>query len=220
MSRPTVAALTLVASIIVLAWAGPTTAGAHDDAGAVTITRAEQVGPTSVLVEVGVVFAGDGHLAEEASVTATLTSGDSTVGPVTLQHGDEGTSLYSATIDVANTGTWDIQVESSEPTGTTEGSVVVSDTVPQMEQAQASTPPPTTSPTTNESSPSDDTAPVDDAAPLVAASPDDGSISPAIVIGACLALAALVIGGAFLVARQRSRQDADPGGEDGEGAAT
>jgi hypothetical protein len=46
-------------------------AAAHDDDGQMTVTVAEPAGPDQVRVEVGLVYTGDGHLAEEAVVSAT-----------------------------------------------------------------------------------------------------------------------------------------------------
>ena len=77
-SRLLLLLLLLLATVVLLVGVGAGPAAAHDDEGTVTITRAEQVGRSSVLVEVGVVFAGDGHLAEDAEVAVTLSS---TVSP-------------------------------------------------------------------------------------------------------------------------------------------
>lgn len=190
-----------------------TPAAAHDDAGTLTLTRAEQVGPTSVLVEVGIVFDGDGHLAEEAGVTAMLTSNGASVGPTPLAIEAEGTSLYSATIEVPGPGNWSVQVTSTNPAGSTSGSVTVSEQVPDSSPDAASGPgSDDTATTAQEGSGSVESQSATDPAPVTAThgtSTDDGT-STTVIIAASLILAAIVIGGAFLVAMQRSRKDAAP----------
>ena len=69
------------------------------DTGEVTVTRAEQSGPDRIDLEVGIVYGDDGHLAADATVTATLLgpSGDS-IGPVTLQRVDPNSSLFAGVV--------------------------------------------------------------------------------------------------------------------------
>ncbi len=208
MSRPTTKLLLAFATTILCLGAGAGTALAHDETGTMSITRAEQSGPTSVLVEVGIVFAGDGHLAEDATVSATLDDGTTSVGSIPLQHGEAGTSLYSATIDVPSAGTWAIEVTSTDPNASATGSVTVSDS-PAPTTTASTTTTTTTEDQTAEQPTSAPPGGSDDITPLTAANQDDGGVSPTVVIVACLVLAAAVIGGAFLVARQRSRKDAN-----------
>ncbi len=214
MSRPTIRLLLLLATTLVFIGISAGPAAAHDDEGTVTITRAEQVGASSVLVEVGIVFAGDGHLAEDAEVTATLSSAGTTVGPVELDKGEDGTSLYSATIDVPSPGVWAIEVTSTDPSGTTTASVTVADGAPSTTTPASTTAPDPTAtvPTSDPAASAEDSA---STSQLATSQEEDSGASPALVIGACLLLAAVVIGGAFVVARQRSREDEgqDPGAD-------
>jgi len=115
------AALLLVASV-----AGAGVASAHDDEGQMTVTKVEQTGPTTVAVEVGIVYSGDGHLAEEAKVSARLTGADGTVvGPVDLDRQGESTSLYAAEVQVPAPGTWTVDVSSTDPAAEATGAVEV-----------------------------------------------------------------------------------------------
>ena len=87
--RPAFALLAALVAALAL-FAAP--AGAHSDDGEMTVLRAEQSGPSTIEVEVGIVYA-DQHLAEEARVTATATKDGETAGPVTLEGGGPGSRL-------------------------------------------------------------------------------------------------------------------------------
>ena len=64
---------------------GTGTAAAHGDEGELTLTRLETTGPTTVEIEVGIVYEGDGHLAEDATVTASMTGpAGAAVGPLAM----------------------------------------------------------------------------------------------------------------------------------------
>jgi hypothetical protein len=202
-------ALLLAVTVAVLG-VGALPAGAHGAEGELTLTKAEQTGPTTVEVEVGIVYANDGHLAESAAVTATLTGPDgATVGPVELTRTGETTSLYAATVDVTAVGEWSVAVTSSEPAGATSGSVTV---------VEGFTPATTTPevPTTDATPATEAPAPVAavDEAPATEEASADGAIGDgdgfpsAAIIGASLALFAVVIIGGVLVARRRERADA------------
>lgn len=137
--RATLRSLTaaLVTTAAVLAMAG--TAGAHGEEAEITVTRTEQTGPTTITIEVGVTYANDGHLVEDAAVQATATGPDGAeVGPVPLTGGGEGSGLYSAEINVPTIGTWTIKVSSTDPDGEATASVEV------QEQAAPTTVAPTT----------------------------------------------------------------------------
>lgn len=197
------------ASLAVLA-AGTGTAGAHGDEGEMTLTRFEQVGPTTVEVEVGIVYKGDGHLAEDAAVEATLTGPEgATVGPVELTRTAENSSLYAASIDVTAPGDWEAVVTSTEPEGEATGTVTVA------EQEPASTSSTTATGAVDESGATatgegDGTEGSGEAAADGNEGADDAGPNLVLVTGASLALAAIVIGGAVLVARQRAGADDQP----------
>lgn len=123
--------LLLVACALVLAplVASVGTASAHDDKGVMEVTQATQTGPSTVHLEVGVVYEGDGHLAQDAVVTATLTGPDgTTVGPVELAAVSETSSLYAADIEVGGTGSWAATVSSTEPTASATTAIEVAAT--------------------------------------------------------------------------------------------
>ena len=192
----------LLATIAVTIAVVTGTVSAHGDEGELELTTFEQTGPMTVEVEVGIVYEGDGHLAEDASVTATLSGpGGATVGPVELVWAGENSSLYAATVDVPATGDWTVAVTSTDPTGSADGTLTVE------EQAATTTPeaPTTTATPATTDAPAPTT--IDDE--LAEAEGDDG-VSPAVIVIACLVLAALVIGGAVLVARSRGGDPAGP----------
>jgi hypothetical protein len=189
---------------------GVGTASAHGDEGELTVTKLEQVGPTSVAIEVGIVYEGDGHLAEDATVTATLSGpGGATVGPVQLTRTGESTSLYGATVELPATGDWSVEVTSAEPTAEATQTVAVTE--------QAATASSTTAPAADgDPAGSDETATTAaeelDAEPITttAETAEDEASSPnlTLIVGASLVLFAIVMIGAVLVARQRTAKDA------------
>lgn len=177
----------------------PAPALAHDEQGEMTVTAAEQLDGGRLRVEVGIVYTNDGHPAEEATVTATLTgpSGEA-VGPVPLER-QEGTSLYRAEIEVPSPGAWTVALSATNPAATAETSIDVA--------ARTTTPP-----TDDTAPPPDATTPAtvaDDepgvASPVAVAADDDGgggngALLAAVVIAA-VALVALV---AWALVRRRS----------------
>jgi hypothetical protein len=191
---------TIAAALLTCVLATGGTAAAHSDEGELELTRFEQLDETTVEVEVGVVYT-DEHLAEDASVTATLTSAEGeTVGPVDLVRTGETTSLYGATVALPGAGSWTVTASSTNPTGSVEGRLVVAPPVPTTTTS-------TTAPGSTTTEPSDVAA--EQAAATQTGGDDDGSgPSAALVVGACVVLAALVIGGAVLVARRRGAADA------------
>src|SRR5690606_20433417 len=119
--RPAFALLAALVAALAL-FAAP--AGAHSDDGEMTVLRAEQSGPSTIEVEVGIVYA-DQHLAEEARVTATATKDGETAGPVTLEGGGPGSSVYRGAIEVPSPGAWSVQVVSEDPTAEATAAVEV-----------------------------------------------------------------------------------------------
>ena len=206
--------LSLLAVLAVVLLVGASPAAAHGDEGELTLTKVEQTGPTTVSIEVGIVYEGDGHLAEDANVSATLTGPDgATVGPVDLTRTSDTTSLYQATVEVPAPGDWSVSVESAEPAGEVTGGVTVAE---RADTSSATAAPTTTeAPVTSEVDPEPVTLTEEAAADEDA---EDSGLSPAVVVGACLLLAAVVIGGAFLVARSRAAKD--EGGPSAPGAGS
>ncbi len=106
------------------------TASAHGDVGEVQLTKAEQTGPMSVLIQAGVVYKVDGHLAGEAKVSATLSgpSGESVGSTPLTPSSNAGTqsagaenSLYEAIIELPSAGEWSIALTSQDPTAEASG---------------------------------------------------------------------------------------------------
>lgn len=99
-------------------------AWAHGATGTMAVTTAEQAGPLTVRLEVGVKYENDDDLAEEAKVEATLTEADGTVvGPVALPQ--IRNALYGTQVQVPKAGTYAIAVTSTSPAATASGSVQV-----------------------------------------------------------------------------------------------
>ncbi len=173
---------------------GSGVAGAHGDTGEITVTRAEQIGPNRIDLEVGIVHGDDGHIATEATVSATLVgpAGD-TVGPVPLAQVDPESSLYAAQIEVSGPGSWAVAIDSTNPSGglQTDVDVVQSTdaTPPEGSGAEA---------TTSTAAPATTEVPVDGAdsaaeTPVDAVADDDsGGDSQWLLVGAALAAVALV----------------------------
>lgn len=199
--------LVLLAAVLFL---GTGVAAAHGDEGELSLTRFEQTGPTTVVIEVGIVYENDGDIAEDAQVTATLSGpGGATVGPVALVRTGPATSLYAATTEVPTVGDWAVDVTSTSPTGQVDGTVTVADTTPTSEAAPSTTVADATTATE---------APAAVAEPLTIAADgsdeDDGGPSTAVIIGACMVLAVVTIAGAFVIANRRSAEDRDAAGPD------
>jgi hypothetical protein len=190
-------------------------AAAHDDAGEMTITKVEQTGPTTVAVEVGLVYTGDGHLAEDATVTALLTGPEGeTVGPVDLTRQGDGTSLYAAEVQVTAPGTWTVAVTSTGPTAEKSGAV-------EVEAAPATEPDGSTTSSTLLTEAEDEQVFTtqgsaedqgDDAADEAE---DDGRLSPVLLVVAVAVLAVLLAGGGLLVVNRRGAGSAHDHTHDG-----
>jgi hypothetical protein len=177
-------ALALLLAFVTLGASG---AWAHSDEGVMTVTKAEQSGSNTVQLQAGIVYANDNDLAEQASVTATLTGPDgATVGPVALVL--ETGSLYGAAVEVPSPGTWQVDVSSSEPASSASATVTV------IAMTESTAPATTATP--------DEVA----RAPLgpVNVEPDADDSSP--VLWIVLAVAAVVVvGGGIVYAVRRSR---------------
>ncbi len=171
-----------LASLLLLLWAAP--AGAHSETGEMTVIVAEQTGPSTVRLEVGITFTNDGHLAEEATVSATFagSGGPSLTAPVTLGHISGG--RYGTEVELAS-GTWEANIASIDPEASATTTVVVS---PDFG-------------TTTTTSPSSTTT---TAAPVVETDSSDSGTSwavPVIVVAVALAVGAAI--GVLLAFRKR-----------------
>ena len=117
------AGLTVIMLVVLGVGSG---ASAHGVEGEMTMTKLEQTGPTTVHVEVGIIYDGDKEPAEDAEVEATVTDADgSAVAPVDLLRVDNRSSLYAADVEVTGPGTWTVEVTSTEPSGVADALIEV-----------------------------------------------------------------------------------------------
>jgi cobalamin biosynthesis Mg chelatase CobN len=197
-ARSTRLALAAVAVAGVLGLLGvPSPAAAHSAAGEMTVLRAEQVGPGEVQVEVGIVFSDDGHLAEEATVTATPTAADgSTRPPVALPQISGG--RYGGPVAVDASGTWSMAVASTDPTAAATATVEVAD----QPAAPSTTAPPTTGSTTSRPSTTTPTT-SGTAPPATTAAGGSSSSSAPLVVGIVGAVAVAAVASAVVLRRGR-----------------
>jgi hypothetical protein len=177
----------LVTVVVALAvWPSPV--GAHSDDGVMTVLTAEQAGPGAVRLEVGLVYANDDDLAEEATVGATLTGPDgASVGPVELPR--ISGARYGADVEVPGPGDWSVAFVSEEPVAEAAATVEVADTgqgapAPTQESAQP------------------EIVPRDPPPPVPTAGDDDGF--PWVVAIAVVVIAAVVVA-TLTFLRRRSR---------------
>ncbi len=210
--RTRVGALLAAAAIALVAVLFPGVAAAHGASGTMTVTKFEQSGPERVRLEVGLVYEGDEHLAEDATVTATLTSptGEN-VGPIDLPRVSPDSSLYGADIEVATPGAWSAEITSVEPAATATATVEVvaestttttaaSDTTPTT--APVTTAPATTAPAAIDNDTTDTSSPAED-------SSDDSSNTGLII--AIVAAAVIIVGGLGLVLTRGKSDQPDSG---------
>ncbi|MBV6509412.1 MAG: hypothetical protein JJLCMIEE_02503 [Acidimicrobiales bacterium] len=204
MRPPAVIPLTL--TILLLA-ASPATA--HEDVGEMTVTGAEQIGPDLVRVEIGLLYADDGHFAEGATVSATFTAVDgSTVGPVPLAWLRD--ALYAAEVDLPAAGTWTVEVSSVEPTGTATASVEVT-------EEGGPTTAPTTAPATSTTTTATTATAPGNGDEAGEGAEDGGSSFPWLaIVAAGAALALVVVGAWLLIPRRRTDTEEEAAGEEGE----
>ncbi len=197
------AVLAVAAASVLLLAVSSGTASAHGDEGELTLTRVEQTAPLAVTVEVGIVYESDDHLAEAATVQATLTGPDGAqVGPTTLVRSGDTTSLYSASIPVPAAGDWNVDVESTEPEGTVAGSVTVT--------SEANTVPPTAEAPLDTTAAAPTDGAVGDAPTAISptAASDvvgDGGSNTALVAGLAVVAVVVLGGGSALALRRRGR---------------
>jgi len=197
--RPVLAAA-LAALAFALLTAAP--AAAHSDAGEMTVLRAEQTGPSTIEVEVGIVYA-DEHLAEEATVSVTATSGDATAGPVTLEGGGAGSSIYRGSLEVPSPGEWSLQLVAENPTADATATVSVVEEV-----ATTTTEAPTTTAAEEPDTSIDAEGPAaSDDGEDAAANDDDDEGSSALPIVLIVVAVVLVGGGAAAVMARRRAAD-------------
>lgn len=194
-ARRTAAAAALIAGMLLVI--GTPSALAHSEEGAMTVTAAEPAGPNQIRLEVGIVYTSDGHLAEEATVVATLTGPDgATIGPVDVPQ--LRSALYSTTIDVPSPGAWELTIGATEPEATATTSVTVTD-----EPAASTTS--STAADVIAPAPSTDAQPdgadeVGVAAMATSSTSEATSATPIIIAGVLIAAAA---GAALLIVMQR-----------------
>jgi len=200
----------LLAALVAAMTLGAGTAAAHGDEGELTLTRLEATGPTTVEIEVGIVYEGDGHLAESATVSASLTGpSGATLGPLQMERTGDTTSLYAVSTEVTP-GDWAVQVTSTEPTGEVRGTVTV---VGEPAAATGQDPAPDATaiadePSTDERGDEPVAFDGDEAAVTTAALvPDDGGSDAALIVGLVAAAVVLIGGGVVIV---RNRRSGDP----------
>ena len=117
-------ALLAVAVVLGVALAaGP--AAAHDDQGEMTvIDTVPAADGRTVRIDVGIVYSGDGHLADEAEVTVTGVGPDGAeLDAAPLAHASGG--RYSGTVVLDVPGAWSLTVTSTNPESSAPVEVVV-----------------------------------------------------------------------------------------------
>lgn len=183
-----VAAVTALCSLL----AGP--AAAHSDEGEMTVVSATESEPMTISVEVGLVYAGDQHLAEEAEVWVDASTDGTQLEPVRLTRSGEGSSVYAGQFPVPAAGVWTLSFESTDPVATAEASVTVEGQTPQSTTTFLA---PTTETTT--SAPAIDDAETSD----VEVEDDDDGLSAVVI--ALIVVGVLVLAGAGIAIAQRRR---------------
>lgn len=105
-----------------------------------TLTQVAQTGPTTVHLEVGVVYASDQDPGEDASVVATMTDATGgTVGPIDLVRVERLGAVYAADVDLTAPGKWSIEVSSTGPTAATSAVTEVVAQAPSAADAEVTT---------------------------------------------------------------------------------
>ena len=214
------AGLTVIMLVVLGVGSG---ASAHGVEGEMTMTKLEQTGPTTVHVEVGIIYDGDKEPAEDAEVEATVTDADgNAVAPVALLRVDNRSSLYAADVQVTGPGTWTIEVTSTEPSGVADALIeVVAQDAP-VPGSEPTTDPVETSTSVVDEGPGDQvmtadgTAEAAEAAEPVTNVVETGSGENAvllIVLGVVLVLA--LAAGGLLVLRRRGAGSAHDRTDDG-----
>lgn len=195
---PTVLA-SLLCLTAVVALAAP--AGAHSNEGEMTVTRAEESGPLTISVDVGVLYA-DGHLAEDAEVYVDASTKGTNLDPVRMERKGEGSSVYSAEIRVPSPGEWSLTIESTNPIASATHTVDVTDSPPPIPTSTIA--PTTTAAAEKESTTTSSAVTGNEGEESASTTQDEGS-STGLLIGVVVA-AVVVIGGVVFVLRQRARR--------------
>jgi len=162
-------------------------AAAHDGEGAFTVDSAEPADGTAVHYVVRLTWTNDGHLALDATVTATAVAPDGTPStPVPLTAVDQD-GRYEATVEFPGAGDWTVRFTAVTPPSTLEQPQVVT-----VATTSTTAAPSTTAPSTTEApGPADDSE--EAAATDAGDSDDDGAPVVPIAIGALAAVAAGVV---------------------------
>ena len=212
--------LAAVLTVILVVLGVGSGASAHGVEGEMTMTKLEQTGPTTVHVEVGIIYDGDKEPAEDAKVEATVTDADgNAVAPVDLLRVDNRSSLYAADVEVTGPGTWTIEVTSTEPSGVADALIeVVAQDAP-VPGTEPTTDPVETSTSVVEEGPGDQVMTTDGTAE--AAEPVTNVVETSsgenavllIVLGVVLVLA--LAAGGLLVLRRRGAGSAHDRTDDG-----
>ena len=191
------AALVVAATTVLLALvAGP--ASAHSDEGEMTVVSATESAPMTISVEVGLVYAGDQHLAEEAEVWVDASTEGTQLEPVRLTRSGEGSSVYSAQFPVPAAGEWNLSFESTDPAATTQATVTV-----QGQAVETTTTSPTTAPSTTAPAIDDGDTAVD--ADAASDSEEDDGLSAVVIALAVVGVLVLAAAGFALAQRRRNQ---------------
>lgn len=172
---------------------------AHSEAGEMEILTLGQKGENTIIIEVGLVFADDGHIAEEATVTATVRGPG---GPYSTELDRVGDgSRYSGTVDVDQPGEFRVVVESEDPEAKASGDVSIEEI-----SDEAGPEEPTAAPAEPEAQENPRPDGDVESASEESEAADDGPPWALIAIGGLLLINGIVIG-YWLYTRNRAGQD-------------
>jgi len=168
---------------------------AHSEQGELTVVVAEAPAPGMVRLEVGLVYANDGHLAEESSVTASLTGpGGVTLGPVDLPR--IAGARYGTEVPVPTPGTWQVTFAATGPTA--QGTATIEVPPVTTSSAPPVSGPPTTTTTTTPATTGDPTVALE----------EESSSGRGTAIAVAAAVGGSVLLGGITLAVLRSRRTA------------
>jgi hypothetical protein len=183
MTRATRVLVAAIAATVVMLFAA-IPALAHSDQGTMTAeARPAAAQPLAATARARVVFANDGHPANEAAVTVTGTGPNGAqVGPAALNRVDDGE--YEANVALPAVGDWSLAFTSATPTASATTTVNV--------PAPATTTPPSTEP-------------ADQQRRASGSNDDDGSglNASALALGGGTVVAAAIVGGVVVARRRR-----------------
>lgn len=190
-------ALLAVLAAVLTTLVVPAPGSAHSTDGEMTVLAAEPSGPGAVRLEVGIVYASDGHLAEEATVTATLDGPEgAVVGPVDLPR--IAGARYGAEVPLPAVGTWQVVFTSTGPAA--QGTAVVD-----VPAAVATEPPSPDSPTTTTLT---STVPGTSEMSEIAVDGGEPGSGPATAVAVAAAVGGAALVGAILAAVLRGKRAA------------